>query len=118
PALSATVERHLAVFSIIIPAFLIVVLAGCRRMVEVLAAVLAAGVVFAIVQFLVSNFVGPELTDVLAALVSMAAVALLLRVWKPRALWGFAADREAAPAGATARLRSVGAAVAQVADPA
>src|SRR5207302_6007171 len=40
-----------------------------------------------------------------------------LRVWKPRALWGFAADREAAPAGATARLRSVGAAVAQVADP-
>src|SRR5216117_4475863 len=101
-ALSAMVGRQLPVFSIIIPAFLIVVLAGWRRMLEVLPAVLAAGVVFAVVQFLVSNFIGPELTDVLAALVSMAAVALLLRVWKPRTLWGFAADREAA-AGATAR---------------
>ena len=117
-ALSAMVGRQLPVFSIIIPAFLIVVLAGWRRMVEVLPAVLAAGVVFAVVQFLVSNFIGPELTDVLAALVSMAAVALLLRVWKPRTLWGFAADREpAAPFGATERLRSLGAAAAQVVDP-
>src|SRR5207253_8708009 len=107
----------LPVFSIIIPAFLIVVLAGWKRMVEVLPAVLTAGVVFAVVQFLVSNFIGPELTDVLAGLFSMAAVALLLRVWKPRALWGFAADRVAAPPGATPRLRSVGAAVAQVVDP-
>src|SRR5207247_8210232 len=110
-ALSAMVGRQLPVFSIIIPAFLIVVLAGWRRMVEVLPAVLAAGVVFAVVQFLVSNFIGPVLTDVLAALVSMAAVALLLRVWKPRTLWGFAADREpAAPFGGTERLRSLGAA--------
>jgi lactate permease len=116
-ALSAMVGRQLPIFSIIIPAFLIVVLAGWKRMVEVLPAVLTAGAVFAVVQFLVSNFIGPELTDVLAALVSMAAVALLLRVWKPRALWGFAADRMAAPAGATPGFRSVGAAVAQVVDP-
>src|SRR5256886_9929079 len=110
------VGRHLPVFSIIIPAFLIVVLAGWRRMLEVLPAVLTAGVVFAVVQFLVSNFIGPELTDVLAALVSMAAVALLLRVWKPKTLWSFAADRAPVP-GVTPRFRSVGAAVAQVADP-
>jgi lactate permease len=116
-ALSAMVGRQLPIFSIIIPGFLIVVLAGWKRMVEVLPAVLAAGVVFAIVQFLVSNFIGPELTDVLAALVSMAAVALLLRVWKPRALWDFAADRKVAPVRATPGFRSVGAAVAQVADP-
>jgi glycolate permease/lactate permease len=115
-ALSAMVGRQLPIFSIIIPGFLIVVLAGWNRMVEVLPAVLTAGVVFAVVQFLVSNFIGPELTDVLAALVSMAAVALLLRVWKPKTLWGFAADR-APVAGAAPRFRSVGAAVAQVADP-
>jgi len=116
-ALSAMVGRQLPIFSIIIPGFLIVVLAGWKRMVEVLPAVLTAGVVFAVVQFLVSNFIGPELTDVLAALVSMAAVALLLRVWKPKTLWGFAADRVPAPAGTAPRFRSVGAAVAQVADP-
>src|SRR5437870_1254673 len=115
-ALSAMVGRQLPVFSILIPGFLIVVLAGWKRMVEVLPAVLTAGVVFAVVQFLVSNFIGPELTDVLAALVSMAAVALLLRVWKPKTLWGFAADRAAVP-GVTPTFRSVGAAVAQVADP-
>jgi lactate permease len=116
-ALSAMVGRQLPIFSIIIPAFLIVVLAGWKRMVEVLPAVLTAGVAFAVVQFLVSNFIGPELTDVLAALVSMAAVALLLRVWKPRTLWGFAADRVPPPVGAIPRFRSVGAAVAQVVDP-
>ncbi|TMF31763.1 MAG: L-lactate permease, partial [Chloroflexi bacterium] len=115
-ALSAMVGRQLPIFSILIPGFLIVVLAGWKRMVEVLPAVLTAGVVFAVVQFLVSNFIGPELTDVLAALVSMAAVALLLRVWKPKTLWSFAADRAAVP-GVTPRFRSVGAAVAQVADP-
>ena len=43
-----------------------------------------AGLSFAIGQFLVSNFVGPELTDTLAALFSLAAVAVLLRFWQPR----------------------------------
>jgi L-lactate permease len=53
-------------------------------MVEVLPAVLTAGITFAIAQFAVSNFVGPELTASLSALFSLAAVALLLRVWRPR----------------------------------
>src|SRR5919109_2766822 len=115
-ALSAMVGRQLPVFSVIIPAFLIVVLAGWRRMIEVLPAVLTAGVSFAVVQFAVSNFAGPELTDILAALVSIAAVALLLRVWRPRNIWGFAAE-PAVPAAAGSRLRSLGAAAAQVVDP-
>jgi L-lactate permease len=116
-ALSAMIGRQLPLFSVIIPAFLIVVLAGWKRMIEVLPAVLTAGIVFAVVQFLVSNFIGPELTDVLAALVSMAAVALLLRVWKPRTLWGFAADRPGNAVPASPGLRSLGAAVARVVDP-
>jgi glycolate permease/lactate permease len=52
-------------------------------MVEVWPAVLVAGATFAIGQFTVSNFVGPELTDALSALVSLTSVALLLRVWQP-----------------------------------
>src|ERR671935_537428 len=63
-ALSAMVGRQLPIFSVIIPAFLIVVLAGWKRMIEVLPAVLTAGVSFAVVQFAVSNFAGPELTDI------------------------------------------------------
>ena len=117
-ALSAMVGRQLPIFSVIIPGFLIVVLAGWKRMVEVLPAVITAGITFAVVQFGISNFVGPELTDILAALVSMGAVALLLRFWRPRELWGFADDHfvraSAIPGG---RPRSLGAAVAQVVDP-
>jgi L-lactate permease len=84
------VGRQLPLFSIIIPAYLIVVLAGWRRMREILPAVLVTGISFAVVQFLVSNFVGPELTDILAALVSMGCLALLLRFWRPAEVWRFA----------------------------
>src|SRR5947199_5415350 len=102
-ALSAMVGRQLPLFSIIIPAYLIVVLAGWRRMREILPAVLVTGVSFAVVQFLISNFVGPELTDILAALVSMACLAILLRFWRPREVWQFAHEAAAAPAAPASR---------------
>src|SRR5260221_2204453 len=94
-ALSAMVGRQLPLFSILIPAYLIVVLAGWKRMREILPAVLVTGVSFAIVQFLVSNFIGPELTAILAALVSMGCLALLLRFWKPAEVWRFAHESTA-----------------------
>ena len=83
-SLSATAGSQLAFFSLFIPAYLIVLFAGWTRMVEVWPAVVTAGVSFAIGQFIVSNYVGPELTASLAALFSLASVALLLRVWRPR----------------------------------
>jgi lactate permease len=82
-ALSAMVGRQLPIFSLVIPAYLVVLYAGWKRMIEVWPAVLVAGGTFAIGQFTVSNFVGPELTDALSALVSLMAVAWLLRVWQP-----------------------------------
>ena len=82
-ALSAMVGRQLPFFSLIIPAYLVVLYAGWGRMMGVLPAVLVAGVTFAIGQFAVSNYVGPELTDTLAALFSLASVAVLLKFWKP-----------------------------------
>jgi lactate permease len=102
-ALSAMVGRQLPLFSIIIPAYLIVVLAGFRRMREILPAVLVTGITFALVQFLVSNFVGPELTDIIAALVSMGSLALLLRVWRPKETWQFEHEA-AAPATPPRRI--------------
>jgi L-lactate permease len=82
-ALSAMVGRQLPFFSLIIPAYLVVLYAGWGRMMAIMPAVLMAGVSFAIGQFAVSNYVGPELTDTLAALFSLAAVALLLKFWQP-----------------------------------
>src|SRR6266568_6768772 len=104
-ALSAMVGRQLPLFSILIPAYLIVVLAGWKRMREILPAVLVCGVSFAVVQFLVSNFVGPELTDIIAALVSMGCLAILLRFWKPAQIYRFATE----PAVAAAPRRVTGA---------
>jgi L-lactate permease len=87
-ALSAMAGRQLALFSLITPAYLVVVFAGWRRMLEVWPAVMVAGVTFAIGQFTVSNYVGPELTASLAALFSLASVALLLKVWRPEVEMG------------------------------
>jgi lactate permease len=82
-ALSAMVGRQLPFFSLLIPAYLVTLFAGWRHMLAVWPAVLTAGLTFAVGQFAISNFVGPELTDTLAALGSLAAVALLLKVWRP-----------------------------------
>lgn len=98
-ALSAMVGRQLPIFSLAIPAYLVVLYAGWRRMVEVWPAVLVAGATFAIGQFTVSNFVGPELTDALSALISLTSVALLLRVWQPAVEFTEGARLAVAPAG-------------------
>lgn len=105
--LSQMVGRQLPFFSIIVPAFLIVILAGWRRMWEVLPAVAVCGISFAVTQVTVSNLVGPELTDVLSSLVALACLGILLRFWRPAAIWRF--KHEAAEPPAPAPARAVGA---------
>src|SRR5262245_62519144 len=82
-ALSSMVGRQLPFFSLAIPGYLVWLYAGFGAMMGVLPVVLVAGITFAIGQFAVSNYVGPELTDTLAALISLASVAVLLKFWKP-----------------------------------
>ncbi|SMD26668.1 L-lactate permease [Kibdelosporangium aridum] len=86
---SAMVGRQLPLLALIIPGFLIVVLAGWKKMTQVMPAVLTAGLSFAVVQFLVSNYISPSLVDVLAALAAMVALWVLTRLWQPKELWGF-----------------------------
>ena len=87
--LSAMVGRQLPFFSLIVPFWLIWAFAGFRGMLEIWPAVLVAGVCFAIPQFLVSNFHGPWLVDVVAAIVSIAALATFLKFWQPKRIWRF-----------------------------
>ncbi len=98
-ALSAMIGRQLPVFSLIVPGFMIYVMAGWRGMMQVLPAVLTAGVSFAVGQFLAANFLGPVLVDVLAALFALGALYLLLRVWQPQTTWRFPDEPEEEPAG-------------------
>jgi lactate permease len=61
--------------------------AGRKGIMEVWPAILVTGLSFAIPQYLVSNFIGPELVDIIAAIVSMASLILFLRVWQPKTKW-------------------------------
>ncbi len=96
--LSAMVGRQLPLFSLIVPFWLIWAFAGFRGMMEVWPAVLVAGVSFAVPQFLVSNFHGPWLVDIVASVVSMASLAGFLRVWQPARAWVAPGERVVADA--------------------
>jgi lactate permease len=97
--LSGMVGRQLPFFSVIVPFWLVWAMAGFKGMVEVWPACLVAGIFFAVPQFVVSNYVGPELVDIIAAAVSIMAVYALLRVWQPKTLWRFEGEA-AAPVNA------------------
>jgi lactate permease len=92
-ALSAMVGRQLPFFSLIVPFWLIWAFAGFRGMLAIWPAILVTGAMFAIPQFLISNYGGPQLVDVGAALIAMASLVLFLRVWQPREIWTSAALR-------------------------
>ena len=85
--LSAMVGRQLPLFSLIVPFWVVWAFAGFRGMLGVWPAALVAGVAFAIPQFLVSNFHGPWQVDIVAAISSMIAVAVLLKFWQPKDNW-------------------------------
>jgi lactate permease len=82
--LSAQVGRQLPVFSVMIPFWLVAVFAGFKKTMEVWPALAVAGLSFAVPQYLISNFHGPWLVDVVSAVCSMGAFALFLRVWRPK----------------------------------
>ena len=86
-ALSAMVGRQLPFFSLLVPFWLIWAFAGWRGMMGIWPAILVTGVSFAIPQYLISNFHGPMLVDVGAAMVSMACLTMFLKVWKPKNVW-------------------------------
>lgn len=82
-ALSAWVGRICAPVSLIVPGYLILVMGGWRALKGVMPAAALCGVAFAGMQFFVSNYVGPQLTDILSSLTAMGALVVLFRVWQP-----------------------------------
>ena len=89
--LGAMVGRQLPFFSLLVPFWVIWAFVGFRPMLQIWPAILVTGVSFAISQFLVSNYHGPWLVDVVAALVSLACLVSFLKVWRPKQIWESAA---------------------------
>ncbi len=82
--LSAGVGRICAPISLFVPAYLIMVMGGWPALRGVLPAAALCGAVFAGTQFFVSNFIGPELTDILASLAAIGSLIILFKLWKPK----------------------------------
>jgi lactate permease len=117
--LSAMAGRQLPFVSLIVPAWLVVTMSGWRGFVGVWPAVLVCGGVFAVVQFFWSNYVGPELVDIIGGLASLFGLALFCRVWRPREVWEFpeaTARTTTKPEAAGGRAAAAGVAVAPGVD--
>jgi L-lactate transport len=97
--ISAGVGRICAPVSLFIPAYLVAVMGGWRALRGVLAAVAVCGVSFAGVQFLVSNFVGPQLTDILSSLAAIGSLIALFLVWQPKDSFTFQGNETTVVAG-------------------
>ena len=91
--LSQMAGRQLPFFSLIIPAWMVVVMSGWKGLRGAWPAVLVCGASFAVVQFLTANYLGPTLVDVAGGLISLISLTLFMRVWKPKEIWLFQDER-------------------------
>jgi len=87
--LSAGVGRICAPVSLIVPGYLVMVMGGWRALRGVLPAALLCGVAFGGTQFVVSNFIGPQLTDILSSLAAIGSLVLLFKFWRPKEDFNF-----------------------------
>ncbi len=94
-SISQMVGRTLPILSIMLPFYLVILIAGFRRAKEVLPAILVSGISFASLQWFVSNFLGPALPDVIAGIGSIICLVIFLKFWKPKNTWRF--PREPVP---------------------
>ncbi|WP_313654287.1 L-lactate permease [Pantoea sp.] len=102
-AIGQMAGRQLPLLTLIVLFWIMAIMDGWRGVKETWPAVMVAGGSFAIAQFLSSNFLGPELPDIISSLASLISLTLFLRVWKPVRIFRFS-DAEAKP---DASLQSV-----------
>ena len=82
--LSAATGRITAPLSLCVPAYMVVLVAGWKGLRGVLPAAVVCGVTFAAVHVVISNLIGPQLADILAAIVAIVSLIILFRLWQPK----------------------------------
>ncbi len=93
-AISQMVGRTLPLLSLILPFYIVVMICGFKKSLEVMPAILVTGISFSFFQWFTSNFLGPALPDIFAGIFSMFSLMILLRFWQPKTIWRFK-DEEA-----------------------
>ncbi|MCQ1955850.1 L-lactate permease [Arthrobacter sp. zg-Y826] len=103
--LSSMTGRQTPFIALVVPLILVFLVDGKRGLRQTWPVALVAGAAFGLAQFAASNFFIVELTDVVAAVVTVVAVLLMLRVWQPAEIIGMTGEtREAEKAGETASV--------------
>lgn len=92
--IASMIGRQLPLVSIFIPFYLVLIMAGFKKTLEVWPALLVSGGSFALAQFVSSNYMGEQLPDILSSLVSLISMVILLQFWKPKTTWRFADEKE------------------------
>jgi lactate permease len=98
--LSQIVGRQTPILALFVPMALVFIIDKGRGVRQTLPATLTCGITFAIAQFLCSNYISTQLTDIVASLAAAASVVLLLRVWRPAAPYVEAPEVDATATGA------------------
>jgi lactate permease len=96
--LGRIIGRQVPLLSMFVPLWLTVVLCGWRRSMEVLPALIVAGLLMSVSQFLIANFSGPWTAGILSGIITLAGLWLFLRFWKPRTAWDFTGAHEGSSA--------------------
>jgi lactate permease len=88
-AISQLVGRTLPILSVLLPLYLVVLMSGFKKSIEVLPAILVSGVSFGCLQWFCSNYLGPSLPDIIAGIGSIVCLTVFLKFWKPKKIWRF-----------------------------
>jgi lactate permease len=95
--LNAMIGRILPFTAVIVPFWLVRTMVGWQETFEVLPAILVVGFSFALTQFFWSNYVDSNLVDIMGGVVSIIAIVVFLRFWKPKKIWRFDYDKIQSP---------------------
>lgn len=85
--LSQMVGRTLPFLSLLLPFYLVLIMSGFRKAMEVWPAILVSGLSFAVLQWFCANHLGPHLPDILSGIGSIICLTILLKYWKPKNTW-------------------------------
>ncbi|MCX7779442.1 MAG: L-lactate permease [Negativicutes bacterium] len=91
---SKAIGLDMTILALVIPIFMLVVVAGWKNVAGVLPAALVAGGSYAVTNYYVSQFMGPELPAILSSFGSMVCLGVFLRYWRPETIWRFPNDPE------------------------
>ncbi|AXY59573.1 L-lactate permease [Acinetobacter sp. WCHAc010052] len=112
--ISQMVGRQLPFMVPIVLFWIMAIMDGWRGVKETWPAVIVGGGSFALAQYLTSNFVGPELPDITAAIASLVSLTILLKYWQPKHIFRFE-NEEGTPAIDLAEERKKKFTIAQIA---